>query len=132
MSTNYYWRRNICTCCDRYDELHVGHFAGGGWSFQGYIPQPFGDESHPLLTSWVLWKAELRKPGQLWSEHGYERPVEGFIEDIDAVPTKSRRRQYDWLKAHPESVDQSRLDRIEAGCDWLDEDGYSFHGGDFT
>ncbi len=132
MSTNYYWRRDICTHCDRYEELHIGHFAGGGWSFQGYVPSEFDVANTLRITSWAEWKAELRKPGQLWSEYGYERPVEGFIEDIDAVSMKGRRRQYDWLKAHPHIIAPGKLDRIEAGCDWLDEDGYSFHGGDFT
>jgi hypothetical protein len=132
MSTNYYWRRNICAHCDRYDELHVGHFVGGGWSFQGYIPKPFGDESQPLLFSWFLWKAELRKPGQLWSEYGYQRPVEEFIVEIDAVSMANRRRQYDWIKAHPDMIDPKCLDKVDAGCYWLDEQGYSFHGGDFT
>lgn len=32
MGTNYYIRYNICECCDRHDELHLG-VSSYGWSF---------------------------------------------------------------------------------------------------
>lgn len=32
MSTNYYVRENVCDCCGRYDELHLGK-SSMGWQF---------------------------------------------------------------------------------------------------
>jgi hypothetical protein len=32
MGTNYYVRENICDCCGRYDEIHIGK-SSGGWCF---------------------------------------------------------------------------------------------------
>jgi hypothetical protein len=39
VGTNYYWRHNICFCCNRSDEWHIckslisfeGHFSEGEW-----------------------------------------------------------------------------------------------------
>ena len=54
MGTNYYVAKNLCECCNRYDEeYHIGK-ASYGWafSFQGYRAE--------RLVSWRAWKEFLK------------------------------------------------------------------------
>lgn len=136
MSTNYYWHTGTghpsahcatCTCRDKW-VLHIGHFACGGWSFQGH----FADCAHGhQLTSWAQWKAALLSGGRIRSESGYWVPAANLIADIENVAPAGRRRQYDWLDAR-RGVYGERMDEVAPGYDWLDADGFSFHGGEFS
>lgn len=128
MSTNYYARYNTCDCCKRYDELHIGKFAGKSWSFEGH----FQDWNAPWLTTAEQWRQFLRSSeATIVNEYGREESVEEFIASIDEVSRSDRRRQYDWLDARRREYGEY-MDRVEPAHDWLDPEGYSFHGGEFS
>jgi hypothetical protein len=40
MGTNYFLRKNICKCCDRYDEQHIGK-KSFGWQFTFFLPEEY-------------------------------------------------------------------------------------------
>ena len=133
MGTNYYWRHSICTCCQRYDEWHIckslasfrAHFGEEQWNAETLRY----DLPPALVSSWAGWKELLRKDGQVWDEYGDQHDVDRFISDVEAVPTEARRRQYDWVAANRPS---SHVGQVTQYGDWLDPDGYSFYGGEFS
>lgn len=136
MGTNYYWRHNICTCCGRYDEWHI---CKSLISFEGHFGEPVWDEADlrfnsapPLVTSWEEWKGLIRKDGEVWDEYGVQHDVEEFIPRVEATDPAARRRQYDWCAAHPERLGDIRVGPVGERSYWLDADGFSFYGGEFS
>lgn len=112
MSTNYYWRHNICSCCRRYDEVHIGHQASLSWSFEGHFRRqpPFP------ITSWAEWKAVLSvNAGEVWDECGQQVPVDQFIAQVESAAPEHRRRQYDTyqLSEVSKKVDADTVLRME-------------------
>jgi hypothetical protein len=82
MSTNIYYRINICEPCGRYDAVHVGKTAGG-WSFlfRAY-PHVLLNEEHPdwgykyespfgrPVASTTDWREVFSAvPGELWNQY---------------------------------------------------------------
>lgn len=136
MGTNYHWRHNICDHCGRYDDWHIcrsttsfrGHFADE-WPWNE-AKRKF-DPPKVLVASWAVWKMLLRHDGEVWDEYGVQRDVEEFIADVEKVKPEQRRRQYDWVRDHPIGLDRP-LDQVVPGGTWLDEDGFSFYGGEFS
>lgn len=110
MGTNFYHRNNLCHCCGRFDERHIGKSFT---MFQGY------DD----IRSWQDWKRELLAGGEVWDEYSAKWDTEGFIAAVERTIPAARRRQYDWVmrEAHPLSRDR----------DWLDADGFSFTDQEF-
>lgn len=139
MSTNYYWYEPPCAgpCihCPGPTVLHIGNSTGGtGWSFQGHFrgQNPLDVE----LTSWQEWKAFLLRwddaeDAVILDENHRQASVAEFIAMVEAVTRENRRRQYDWLNARRDQYGD-QLGKVEPYCDWLDADGFSFHGGDFS
>jgi hypothetical protein len=136
MGTNYYWRHNICSDCGRYDELHIckslisfqGHFAEAEWDNVAKLYAP----PALIVASWAGWKDLIRDGGEVWDEYGHRQVPEDFIARVEATDPVSRRRQYDWCVGHPEDVPPRRIDRVGPRGEWLDADGFSFYGGDFS
>lgn len=135
VSTNYYWRHNICACCGRHDEWHIcknltsfeAHFGPAEWddTIKRFTAPP------PLVTTWAEWKGLLRTEGQVWDEYGHRHDVEAFIARVENTKPEDRRRQYDWCATHPQ-LGVRHLDCVQVDGDWLDPDGFSFYGGDFS
>ena len=136
MSTNYFWRHNICDCCGRYDELHI---CKSMVSFQGRFHEAEWDETTSqyappavLVASWADWKRLISGDGQIWDEYGTQRQVAEFIASVEATDPAARRRQYEWCAGHPETVDRADIGRIGPRGNWLDAEGFSFYGGEFS
>lgn len=118
MGTNHYHRTNLCDCCGRYDQRHIGK----SWSmFQGYRPDDWASDV-PELLSWQQWKEHLLSGGTVWDEYGREVPVAEFIADVEAVPLERRRRQTQWIFDHGYGDEH----------DWHDSEGYSFCDREFS
>lgn len=135
MSTNYYWRHNICSCCDRYDEWHIGKNLT---SFEGRFGEPDWDDKTrtflnppPVVASWRQWRDLIRSGGQVWNEYGERIDTEVFIADVESTGEANRRRQYDWVANHTAPYWDRKLGVVPRG-EWLDEDGFSFYGGEFS
>ena len=77
MGTNYYVAKNLCECCNRYDEeYHIGK-SSGGWSFtfQGYPAV--------RLTSWKAWK-EFLKDQTIVNEYGEHVSYDWFVYMVES------------------------------------------------
>lgn len=137
MGTNYSLRRNICTCCGRYDEIHVGK-KSWGWSFgfRAYrhellnVDHPeWGHEPESPLGFPVMSRADWRKvltetPGELWDEYG---------EQVQGDPVA-------WLDEW-EPPDAKQIATEEANTHWppymtrtgwRDPDGFRFDDREFS
>jgi hypothetical protein len=127
MGTNYYWRTEPCEHCGRSDE--VLHICKSLNKFRGHFTWPDdGGDAEPWVVSWQDWKAELRGgAGRIFDEYGAEHDVEEFIRCVELVPMESRRRQFDWMVEN-----RGTAAEVAPGCDWLDADGFSFIGGEFS
>jgi hypothetical protein len=133
MGTNYYAVQDYCPACGREDRFHI---CKSHITFRGHFHQVSNDggttwESEPWLTSWQEWKAFLRSPeiDAIFDEYGKRHDVEDFIRAVEATSREARRRQYDWVVAHPEPY---RKFEVVPDGEWLDADGFSFYGGSFS
>lgn len=80
MATNYFWRTNICACCNRYDEYHLGK-TSAGWTFlfqgyEAYEPTSYAmsEERWPFkvqVTSRRQWiEIVIAHNGEIWNQYG--------------------------------------------------------------
>lgn len=125
MGTNYYLHMNQCKCCNRYDEVHIGK----SWRmFRGYRIDPNfpAERVGPVgpVESWQDWKRVLKTTpdAQVFDEYGCEHHVDDFIADVESVPQDRRGSQMRWLVDH----------NYPLGFDWVDDEGYDFHEGEFS
>jgi hypothetical protein len=74
----------------------------------------------------------LATPGpttQILDEYGQEISLLDLIRMIESISVGLRRRQYDWVVAHPgiaEAADGPGFHKT-----WLDPDGFSLYAGEF-
>jgi hypothetical protein len=120
MGTNYYVAKNLCECCNRYDEeYHIGK-ASYGWafSFQGYRAE--------RLVSWRAWK-EFLKDKIIIDEYGERTNYDWFVNYIEEQKSPGYVRE-DGHK-NLQHNEQGRIDKrpwFNPEYDWDDEDGYAF------
>jgi hypothetical protein len=135
VGTNYYWRHNICFCCNRSDEWHIckslisfeGHFSEGEWDDAAKAWPDI-----PVITSWRDWVTKLTSGGEIWDEYSVQHDTEEFIARVEATDRAARRRQYDWCMNHPDRLGGIRVGSVGPRSYWLDADGFSFYGGEFS
>lgn len=128
MGTNYYHRSNICECCGRFDEQHI---CKSMTMFNGVVrwldEKPYGFVV--TVPSWQDWKARLVAGGEVWDEYGERWDTDQFIERVEVTDADDRGSQHAWIvRNRPELAS----DGPEDSRDWLDADGFSFHGGEFS
>ncbi len=120
MGTNYYVAKNLCECCNRYDEeYHIGK-ASYGWafSFQGYRAE--------RLVSWRAWK-EFLKDKIIIDEYGERTNYDWFVNYIEEQKSPGYVRE-DGHK-NLQHNEQGKIDKrpwFNPEYDWDDEDGYAF------
>jgi hypothetical protein len=133
MSTNYYARYNLCEECNRYDELHIGKNTP---TLRGYVGH-YVDDKVTEITSWQQWKTWLTTtPGvTVFAEHGAEYTIAELIAMFEESSNAERRKQFDAVKNHEwESIRASASGSRGVpgvGQSWIDDDGFSFYGGEF-
>ena len=112
MGTNYYVRTNGCDKCERFDEVHIGK-SSMGWtfSFRGYKStlDPFG-----IIVSAKQWFRVL-KDRAIYDEYGDEVR---FSELKELVKVKAKE-------------ENNHADQYNDG-NWIDDDGHSFSGTEFS
>lgn len=121
MGTNYYQRINICDCCSRFDEIHIGK-SSAGWQFhfQGYIDR----DSFPKIASFEDWKRELQV-GKIVDEYGREYTLPEFIEIVEAKQkVLTNINHYEYCQSAEGYTRNNR--------DWIDKEGYSFTKSEFS
>lgn len=126
MGTNYYVAKNLCECCNRYDEeYHIGK-ASYGWafSFQGYRAE--------RLVSWRAWK-EFLKDKIIIDEYGERTNYDWFVNYIEENKSPGYVRE-DGHK-NLQHNEQGKIDKrpwFNPEHDWDDEDGYAFCAREFS
>ena len=126
MGTNYYVAKNLCECCNRYDEeYHIGK-ASYGWtfSFQGYRAE--------RLVSWRAWK-EFLKDKVIVDEYGERTNYDWFVNYIEGNKSPGYVRE-DGHK-NLQHNEQGKIDKrpwFNPEYDWDDEDGYAFCAREFS
>lgn len=126
MGTNYYVAKNLCECCNRYDEeYHIGK-ASYGWtfSFQGYRAE--------RLVSWRAWK-EFLKDKVIVDEYGERTNYDWFVNYIEGNKSPGYVRE-DGHK-NLQHNEQGKIDKrpwFNPENDWDDEDGYAFCAREFS
>lgn len=133
MGTNYYHRTNICECCDRYDETHI---CKSLTSFEAVIVWGGENDCERIVTvgSWQQWKYRILEGGQVWDEYGKMIPVATFVADVESVDPERRRWQYDWCVRN-QGLSGLRIPIVDCPTpdgEWLDADGFSFSGREFS
>lgn len=133
MGTNYYLHAPACSTCGRGDEpLHI---CKNLTMFQGHFTWDDDGDWHPWLTSWVDWRRHLRTAelagATIRDEYGHTFTAQAFTHSVGRTLTEDRRRQFDAVAAHPMSG-LKVVEHPEPGGVWLDADGFSFTGGEFT
>jgi hypothetical protein len=126
MGTNYYVAKNLCECCNRYDEeYHIGK-ASWGWAFafQGY--------PYEKLTSWKQWK-EFLKDKIIKDEYGDRIDYDWLVLMIEKEKSPGSVRA-DGHKnlSHNEEGKSGDRPYFNPEYDWDDEDGYSFTSRHFS
>lgn len=126
MGTNYYVAKNLCECCNRYDEeYHIGK-SSYGWtfSFQGYRAE--------RLVSWRAWK-EFLKDKIIIDEYGERTNYDWFVDYIEGNKSPGYVRE-DGHK-NLQHNEQGKIDKrpwFNSEYDWDDEDGYAFCAREFS
>jgi hypothetical protein len=126
VGTNYYVAKNLCECCNRYDEeYHIGK-ASYGWafSFQGYRAE--------RLVSWRAWKEFLRDK-IIIDEYGERTNYDWFVNYIEENKSPGYVRE-DGHK-NLQHNEQGKIDKrpwFNPEHDWDDEDGYAFCAREFS
>ena len=76
MSTNYIARYNICECCDRYDELHIGT-SSHGWTFTFHAVSENNDGGS--IKSYKEWLEFFKsKKVKIYNEYGDRVSIKRF------------------------------------------------------
>ena len=112
MSTNYYARYNICECCGRYDEMHIGSTYRALQTQTG-------------IRTWEQWCNFLRKPNiKVFDEYGRELEVNEFIQGWTPRPNGE-------LLVKEADEHWNRMFGTPSG-DFLDDQGFYFIDRDFS
>jgi len=125
MGTNYYVHYNICECCDRFDELHIGKSSSG---LQAYPKDPWAP-SEPVtpigeILSWQDWRRFFAEvPHETWDEYGRRISDDEVIDWFEMLSPAARRRQFDAVQPYPDGV------RVAY---WLDPDGFTMCSQEFS
>lgn len=110
MGTNYYARYNICDCCDRYNELHIGK-SSFGWKFlfRGYTKEEDLD-----IQTFENWKNFLKSEDvKIFDEYDEKVEYQRFIEFIEKKQN-----------------DDKHSNKHDIG--YLDDEGYEFYNEEFS
>lgn len=144
MGTNYYLRYNICKCCNRYNEIHIGK-SSYGWSFTFHAPDEYINAStldpkiallddHEIqikISSYKEWKEFFQKyiieyeTAKIFDEYGTEISLEEFY---DMVEIKKGGKNH----AHEMATDFKYSSTHDPERDFIDEDGNSFSRVEFS
>ncbi len=131
MGTNYYVATNICECCNRRDEMHIGKQSWGwAFSFRGYRSEY--DEA-PIIESWRDWKAYLRDK-QIVDEYGDPVNYDVFVDLVEGIGSPSYTNPENGHKnlSHNEAGKKDKYPWFNPDHDWDDEFGYSFSDREFS
>ena len=118
MGTNFYHRENICECCNRYDEKHIGKNSYG-WQFF------FQGHTTPEIRSFKDWIGELAASGKIFDENGKEFSLDEFIQIVKEKQSQPN-NHYDYCK------EREKERGFLADDNWKDREGHPFSYSEFS
>lgn len=123
MGTNYYVAKNLCECCNRYDEeYHIGKSSGGwAFTFQGYPAE--------RLVSWAAWK-EFLKHQIIMDEYGERKDYHGFVHLVETFKSPDYVNQNGRKNLTHKDFDKPAW--LDPNDYWEDSAGYSFTSREFS
>lgn len=135
MGTNYYLRYNICNCCNRYDELHIGK-SSGGWQFlfhqvdEDINSRDINPESilldvsktHVIIDSYQKWKRFIDR---FVSDYEVAKIFDEYDNEIEPSELFNKIESNRDLLSHYHNV------KDDSNC-FVDDDGHSFIKGEFS
>ena len=129
MGTNYYLKSAACPHCGRRDsdELHIGKSsAGWSFSFHGYDKSWETEVTIRSCKDWREFLEKKTKDGshEIVDEYGRSEPLEKFWNFVEAKRKGESNHTTYVRQNHPGEYHTSQC--------WLDDDGCSFNGGDFS
>lgn len=140
MGTNYYIRYNICSCCNRSDEVHIGK-SSMGWQFTFHSVDDYDikmssfdaknmlaeDDSHLIIKNFQDWRKFIEKyvieqgTAKIYNEYGEEESAQEFFSLVESKRDGKNHAEYI-------NNDYTYMDH----GDYVDEEGYSFSPGEFS
>lgn len=131
MGTNYYFRYNICDCCDRYDQLHIGK-SSYGWKFLFHAVDEYidprtldpkealldNDDTRIVISSFQHWKKFIEKfvsefkTAKIYDEYNCDIEPDEFFKMLNNKQGKSH--------------------YTETKSGFIDSEGYDFVDGEFS
>ncbi len=96
MGTNYYLRHDLCNCCSRYNELHIGKNSYG-WKFVFQA-----NEENELVTydKWAdFLKLEVERESKIFDEYNKEISLKDFIDMVENKQKDTKNKNHD-LNTH--------------------------------
>lgn len=136
MGTNYYWDFQACDRCGlSVDPVHICKNLSTWdskieWDEESgcYLPTITGVEH------WRIWM-QVTSAGGVVTEYGEHISTDEFWARVAEVPMEARRRSYDWCFT-PEALRYDRTPRVSdvpaKDKYWLDHEGFTFYGGEFS
>jgi len=132
VGTNYFVRVNECSCCNRYEELHVGKsgntvqaYTHPEWSQPGdadWNPTPIGE-----IRSWRDWRRLMwEHKHTVWNEYGVEMSDDNLIAIFESSTMKARGSAHQWALEN-----RGRYPEVLADS-WLDDEGFSMTSREFS
>lgn len=127
MGCNYYLHKNVCPHCNRSDkEIHIGK-SSAGWTFsfrghRNYYEEPYD------IKSYKDWADYLGKT--LAAGDSLIKDEEGAITTFDELIKLIEDKRYEKLN-HTTYCQKEHPEHAAMNC-WLDEDGNSFTGCEFS
>lgn len=144
MSTNYYVQYNECLYCQqRPESLHIGKAVGDGYgpiwsSFEGHFTTSEDGTQLRWLTSWKEWHIYLyevvitKAEAVIIDEYGLTVSLNQFVMLVEVTKKEQREKQFRAAQRNRRYLQLSDASRVLPNRDWLDEDGFSFYGGEFS
>jgi len=112
MGTNYCLRYDLCNCCNRYNEIHIGKNSYG-WKFVFQV-----DEENELVTydRWAdFLKLEVERGSKIVDEYNKEISLKDFIGIVE-----------------DKQKDIKNKDHGDYTDNYIDVRGYNFCEGEFS
>jgi len=126
MGCNYYLRRNECSHCNRYDDIHIGKSSSGwSFSFRGYKDYDHEDNGFDKpVISWKDWKEILKKEDNIYDEYNLKISFKEFEKLVESKKDESLNHVTYCEKGYAGTDYLNRL--------WLDEEGNGFSDSEFS
>lgn len=137
MGTNYYIRYNICDCCDRYEEFHIGK-SSYGWQFS-FQEINSGNEINLKDLDPKTMLLDADDYVELKSFQDWKSFIEKYVIDFETAKIYDEYDEeiepqtfFDMVRDKQTTENKNHTVEVNDEYSYLDSEGYSFSKGDFS